>query len=130
MGFSAPTHLVDADDVLIFCIGTMKNLRGIMHTFEFYCALSGQIINGRTLYPAALETYRGQVTSSIWSSLRAYFSNLLLTYWSFMKGCFAAPLGSVFAFEAELLDMSMAINYAWNNEWRRIWIKSDSSYVV
>ncbi|KAK3224617.1 hypothetical protein Dsin_004479 [Dipteronia sinensis] len=49
---------------------------------------------------------------------------------SFVKGCYAAPLGSVFAFEAELLAMSMAINYAWINDWCRIWLKSDSSYVV
>ncbi|KAK0573289.1 hypothetical protein LWI29_005840 [Acer saccharum] len=49
---------------------------------------------------------------------------------SFVKGCFATPLGSVFAFEAELLAMSMVINYAWINDWRRIWLESDSSYVV
>ena len=49
---------------------------------------------------------------------------------SFVKGCFAAPLGSVFTFEAELLAVSMAINYAWINDWRHIWLESDSSYVV
>ncbi|KAK3188308.1 hypothetical protein Dsin_027869 [Dipteronia sinensis] len=26
--------------------------------------------------------------------------------------------------------VSMAINYAWINDWRRIWLESDSSYVV
>ena len=31
---------------------------------------------------------------------------------SFIKGCFAAPLGSMFAFKVELLAVSMAINYA------------------
>ena len=47
-----------------------------------------------------------------------------------MKGCFAIPLGQVFAFEAELLAASMAINFAWQNGWHRLWLESDSSYVV
>ncbi|KAI9180257.1 hypothetical protein LWI28_002883 [Acer negundo] len=33
---------------------------------------------------------------------------------SFVKACFAVLLGQVFAFEAELLVASLAINYAWN----------------
>ncbi|KAK3221823.1 hypothetical protein Dsin_008848 [Dipteronia sinensis] len=49
---------------------------------------------------------------------------------SFVKACFAVPLGQVFAFEAELLAASLAINYAWNLGWHRIWLESDSSYVV
>ena len=49
---------------------------------------------------------------------------------SFVKGCFTTPLGSMFAFEVELLAVSMAINYAWINDWRHIWLESDSSYVV
>ncbi|KAK3204572.1 hypothetical protein Dsin_018618 [Dipteronia sinensis] len=36
----------------------------------------------------------------------------------------------VFAFEAELHAASLAINYAWNLGWHRIWLESDSSYVV
>ncbi|KAK3204976.1 hypothetical protein Dsin_019022 [Dipteronia sinensis] len=48
----------------------------------------------------------------------------------FVKGCFVVPLGQVFAFEAELLAASMAINLAWQNRWHRIWLESDSSYVV
>ncbi|KAK3193003.1 hypothetical protein Dsin_024313 [Dipteronia sinensis] len=49
---------------------------------------------------------------------------------SFVKACFAVPLSQVFAFEAELLTASLAINYAWNLGWHRIWLESDSSYVV
>ncbi|KAK3204772.1 hypothetical protein Dsin_018818 [Dipteronia sinensis] len=49
---------------------------------------------------------------------------------SFVKVCFAVPLGQVFAFEAELLAASLAINYAWNLGWHRIWLESDSSYVL
>ncbi|KAK2662165.1 hypothetical protein Ddye_000739 [Dipteronia dyeriana] len=52
------------------------------------------------------------------------------TYRSFVKACFVVPLCQVFAFEAELLATSLAINYAWNLGWHRIWFKSDSSYVV
>ncbi|KAK3189542.1 hypothetical protein Dsin_029103 [Dipteronia sinensis] len=49
---------------------------------------------------------------------------------SFVKACFAVPIGQVFAFEAKLLAASLAINYAWNLGWHRIWLESDSSYVV
>ncbi|KAK2658521.1 hypothetical protein Ddye_005054 [Dipteronia dyeriana] len=49
---------------------------------------------------------------------------------AFVKGCFVVPLDHVFAFEAELLVASMAINFAWQNGWHRIWLESDSSYVV
>ncbi|KAK3189207.1 hypothetical protein Dsin_028768 [Dipteronia sinensis] len=45
---------------------------------------------------------------------------------SFVKACFAFPLGQVFAFEVEFLTVSLAINYAWNLGW----LESDSSYVV
>ncbi|KAK3225524.1 hypothetical protein Dsin_005386 [Dipteronia sinensis] len=48
----------------------------------------------------------------------------------FVKACFAVPLGLVFVFEAELLAASLAINYAWNLGWHRIWLEIDSSYVV
>ncbi|KAK3220867.1 hypothetical protein Dsin_014837 [Dipteronia sinensis] len=49
---------------------------------------------------------------------------------AFMNGCFVVPLGQVFAFEAEILATSMAVNFAWQNGWHRIWLESDSSYVV
>ncbi|KAK3229320.1 hypothetical protein Dsin_001201 [Dipteronia sinensis] len=49
---------------------------------------------------------------------------------SIVKACFAVPLGQVFDFEAELLTTSLAINYACNLGLHRIWLESDSSYVV
>ncbi|KAK3212773.1 hypothetical protein Dsin_017479 [Dipteronia sinensis] len=49
---------------------------------------------------------------------------------SFVNACFAVPLGQVFAIEAELLAASLAINYAWNLGWHRIWLESDPSYIV
>ncbi|KAK2646289.1 hypothetical protein Ddye_021484 [Dipteronia dyeriana] len=39
---------------------------------------------------------------------------------AFVKGCLAIPLDHVFAFEAELLAASIAINFAWQNGWHRI----------
>ncbi|KAI9181734.1 hypothetical protein LWI28_018031 [Acer negundo] len=48
---------------------------------------------------------------------------------AFVNGCFAIPLGQVFAFEAEFLTASSAINFAWKYGWHRIWLESDSFYV-
>ncbi|KAK3188083.1 hypothetical protein Dsin_027644 [Dipteronia sinensis] len=39
-GFSAPTHLLYADDVMIFCRGTVRNLKNIMSAFEVYSNIS------------------------------------------------------------------------------------------
>ncbi|XP_057770827.1 uncharacterized protein LOC130990624 [Salvia miltiorrhiza] len=38
-----PTHLLYADDILIFCKASMKNARAIRDIFQFYGSLSGQI---------------------------------------------------------------------------------------
>ncbi|KAI9156864.1 hypothetical protein LWI28_013336 [Acer negundo] len=51
-------------------------------------------------------------------------------YRTFVKGCFAIPLGQVFAVEAELLTTFLTINFAWKYGWHRIWLESDSSYMV
>ncbi|KAK2656862.1 hypothetical protein Ddye_009914 [Dipteronia dyeriana] len=49
---------------------------------------------------------------------------------AFIKGCFVVPLNHVFAFEVKLIVASTAINFAWQNGRHRIWLESDSSYVV
>ncbi|KAI9178164.1 hypothetical protein LWI28_023465 [Acer negundo] len=49
---------------------------------------------------------------------------------AFVKGCFAIPLGQVFAYKVELLAASLAINVAWKYVWHRIWLESDSFYMV
>ncbi|KAK2661872.1 hypothetical protein Ddye_000446 [Dipteronia dyeriana] len=49
---------------------------------------------------------------------------------AFVKGCFVIPLDHVFVYKAELLAASIAINFARQNRWHRIWLESDSSYVV
>ncbi|KAI9187216.1 hypothetical protein LWI28_025626 [Acer negundo] len=43
--FLAPTHLLYADDVLIFCKGTQKNLKHIMGAFRDYGDISSQLVN-------------------------------------------------------------------------------------
>ncbi|KAK2646800.1 hypothetical protein Ddye_021995 [Dipteronia dyeriana] len=48
----------------------------------------------------------------------------------FVKGCFAIPLGVCFAFGAELAAAIYAIDYAWTFDWRRLWLESDSTFVV
>ena len=48
----------------------------------------------------------------------------------FVNGCFAIPLGQVFAFETELLVASLAINFAWKYVWHQIWLESNFSCVV
>ncbi|KAK3229339.1 hypothetical protein Dsin_001220 [Dipteronia sinensis] len=47
----------------------------------------------------------------------------------FVKGCFAIPLGVCFAFEAELAAAIHAID-AWTFGWCRLWLESDSTFVV
>ncbi|KAK2657383.1 hypothetical protein Ddye_010440 [Dipteronia dyeriana] len=64
------------------------------------------------------------------SSLRPCAGGIFHNCGAFIKGCFVVPLDHVFAFEAELLAASIAINFAWQNEWHRIWLESDSSYMV
>ena len=44
-GFSTPTHLLYTDDVPIFCRGTAKNLRNVMHTLSVYGSISSQLVN-------------------------------------------------------------------------------------
>ncbi|KAI9157503.1 hypothetical protein LWI28_023591 [Acer negundo] len=260
--FLAPTHLLYADDVLIFCRGTQKNLKHIMGAFRDYGDISGQLVNwvplfwgkprkavlrpigdkilskfakwkGKSLSLAGRATlFRSVITGSFVHSFMIYkwpssllslinrklrnflrigspeetklvrvawdrcfseanclhigcmhncIDDLLILHrfglqgrpskapviksviWSppapgwikvntngaaigslgfggcggifwncraFVKGCFTIPLGQVFAFEAELLAASLAINFAWKYGWYRLWLESDSSYVV
>ncbi|KAK3217683.1 hypothetical protein Dsin_011653 [Dipteronia sinensis] len=48
----------------------------------------------------------------------------------FVKGCFVIPIGVCFAFKAELATAVHAIDYAWTFGWRRLWLESDSTFVV
>lgn len=44
-GTSIPTHILYADDVLIFCVGTKQNIRCLLKFFHDYSEVSGKIIN-------------------------------------------------------------------------------------
>ncbi|KAK3221689.1 hypothetical protein Dsin_008714 [Dipteronia sinensis] len=65
-GFSAPTHLLYAYDVLIFCRGTVRNLRRVVHAFRVYGSISGQLVNwskssiffGSSVSPARISSFQ------------------------------------------------------------------------
>lgn len=44
-GSLAPTHLLYADDILVFCKGTASSLQNLMDFFEAYGQAAGQVIN-------------------------------------------------------------------------------------
>lgn len=44
-GFATPSHVFFADDIMIFCRGSKKNLENIMKLFDQYVAVSGQKIS-------------------------------------------------------------------------------------
>ncbi|KAL8540377.1 hypothetical protein ACS0TY_001834 [Phlomoides rotata] len=47
-----------------------------------------------------------------------------------LRGCFAIQHGIGFAFEAELATALLAIEIAYDKQWLKIWLKTDSLYVV
>ena len=51
-------------------------------------------------------------------------------YGGFSKGCSAKPPSILFAFEAELMGIITAIDYARRFDWDYIWFECDSTYVV
>ncbi|KAK3221824.1 hypothetical protein Dsin_008849 [Dipteronia sinensis] len=72
-GFSAPTHLLYVDDVLIFCRGTVRNLRRVVHAFRVYDSISGQLVNwskssiffGFSVSPARISSLQSLVGMQI-----------------------------------------------------------------
>jgi len=44
-GTTFPTHVLYADDIMIFCTGLKKNIRELISIFNKYSAVSGQIVN-------------------------------------------------------------------------------------
>lgn len=44
-GFKTPSHILYADDIMVFCKGTKKGLRNLMNLFSVYGASSGQILS-------------------------------------------------------------------------------------
>lgn len=62
-----PNHCLYADDILIFCKGTLSNVRNIMQLFESYGKYSGQIVNAHKskFYSASIPMSRMHTISSI-----------------------------------------------------------------
>lgn len=53
-GMQVPSHILYADDVMIFCRGTQSTLRNIMSLIERYGDISGQRVNSsKSKYYAA-----------------------------------------------------------------------------
>ena len=79
-GFSAPTHLLYANDVLIFCRGTANNLRNVMNVFYIYGNISGQLVNwskssiffGSSISPARISSLQSLVGMQIGHFLFSY----------------------------------------------------------
>ena len=57
-------------------------------------------------------------------------AGLFRTSRGFVKLCFVEHLGSLFAYEAELVAAMTGIEIAVRHGWDRIWLESDSTYVV
>lgn len=66
-GVSLPTQILYADDVLIFCTGTKRNLRILLTIFNKYSAVSGQIINvaKSRFFMGAMTGSRTQMIASL-----------------------------------------------------------------
>ncbi|KAK0599478.1 hypothetical protein LWI29_005680 [Acer saccharum] len=79
-GFSAPTHLLYADDVLILCRGTTNNLRNVMKAFCVYGNISGQLVN----WSKSSIFFRSSVSptqiSSLQSLVRMQIGHFLFSY--------------------------------------------------
>ena len=62
-----PSHCLYADDILIFCKGTLANIRHIMKLFEDYGNYSGQMVNANKskFYSGALTLSRAHTITSI-----------------------------------------------------------------
>jgi hypothetical protein len=45
-------------------------------------------------------------------------------------GCFASNVGRWSVFEAEIMELILAIEFATCNHWNRLWLECDSSSVV
>jgi hypothetical protein len=62
-GVSLLTHILYADDVLIFCAGTKQDIRCLLKFFNDYYAVFGQIINNSKIrfYSGAMTTSHSQM---------------------------------------------------------------------
>ena len=77
------------------------------------------------LFPNIKKNY-GEVSRFTPSSSGLAGCDGIFWYYScFCKGCFTRPLGILNAFEAELLGVLCAIEYAERYNWNLLWLKCD-----
>ena len=60
----------------------------------------------------------------------AGYGGIFDAYRGFCNGCFAKPLGILHAFEAELMGVITAIEFAIQFNWTQHWFECDAMYVV
>ncbi|KAK2646167.1 hypothetical protein Ddye_021362 [Dipteronia dyeriana] len=122
----------DANRLEIRCMRNCIDDLLILHHFELRGRpVRAPVIRSVIWSPPALGWTKVNTDGAALSSPGARgCGGIFLNCRAFVKGYFAVPLDHVFAFEAELLAASIAINFAWKNGWHRIWLESDSSYVV
>ena len=105
-GASIPTHILYADDVLIFCAGTKQNIRCFLKFFNYYSAVSGQIINNSKsrFYEGAMTTSRSQMIAGM---LGFSAGNIPFTYLGcpIFKG---KPKGIYFQFIVDRIKVKFA----------------------
>lgn len=58
LGYTTPSHVLYADDIMIFCRGTHRNLIALQELFGRYGEVSGQQMN-----PSKSKVYSGAITS-------------------------------------------------------------------
>lgn len=65
-GFKFPSHVLYADDVMVFCNGSKRNLQVPMKLFSDYAAISGQFLSlpKCKFYAANLSANKGAVISN------------------------------------------------------------------
>jgi len=66
-GVSFPTHILYANDAMIFCTGTKRNIRWLLNIFQRYSEVSGQIINNAKshFYTGAMSATRVHMISAL-----------------------------------------------------------------
>jgi hypothetical protein len=78
-GVSLPTHILYADDVIIFCMGIKRNIRTLLNIFQRYSDVAGQVINNAKsrFYTGAMNSMRVQMISDM---LGFYVGTVPFTY--------------------------------------------------
>ncbi|XP_039682998.1 uncharacterized protein [Medicago truncatula] len=66
-GSFIPTHVLYADDIMIFCTGLKSNIRELLRIFQRYSKVSGQVINNakNRFYTGAMSGTRTHMIASL-----------------------------------------------------------------